>query len=278
MAAYQNKILSDTEVTALYQALMVGTTPNISGYPKEVVLDLPAYYFRFNDADVSISAQEFLSGDTGNSAGTEAATTYNAPGLTPQAPSIVTGGNAVTFNGGGFRAQYAGWCTSDRRALTYSFMINPAGTPAADEYIMAERRWDELDGHSIRRTVSNTLTATFRENGVLVSYPFTTALAVGVMQHVVIRLDKYAGTLDLWLGDTSGITKVETLTPSTTLLDADDLTFRNRQRSACFGGKINAAVTSGANMLHADLAEFAYFPRALFDDRILAQNAALTTV
>lgn len=278
-ATYRNKVLSQAEVTSLYQALMVGVTPNITGFSREVVMDLPMWYFRFNDSDVSTTAQEFLSGETSTLPDSRAALTYLPASLSTSAPSIVTGGNAITFAGGGFRAQNAGVKSTSRRAFTYAFIINPTGTPTADEYLMVERASDETEYTRIRRTTSNTLTLTVMESGAAVDYVFTTPLTNGVDQHVFIVMDKYAGTLDLWLGDTSGVTKVETKTPSITWLDADDpILYRGDPHAVCFGGRINNAVTAGTDMFKGNMAEWRLFPRALTPDRILAQNAAMTTI
>lgn len=277
-ATYRNKVLSQDEVTSLYQALMVGVTPNITGFSREVVMDLPMWYYRFNDADVLNTAQEFLSGEASTLPNSRAALTYLPASLSTLAPSIVTGGNAITFAGGGFRAQNAGVKSTSRRAFTYAFIINPTGTPTADEYLMVERSDTDVEYTRIRRTTSNTLTLTVMESGAAVDYVFTTPLTNGVDQHVFIVMDKYAGTLDLWLGDTSGVTKVETKTPSVVLLDADDLVYRYLPHAVCFGGRINNAVTAGTNMFKGNMAEWRLFPRALTPDRILAQNAAMTTI
>lgn len=278
-ATYRNKVLSQDEVTSLYQALMVGVTPNITGFSREVVMDLPMWYFRFNDSDVSTTAQEFLSGETSTLPDSRAALTYLPASLSTLVPSIVTGGNAIAFSGGGFRAQNAGVKSTSRRAFTYAFIINPTGTPTADEYLMVERSNTDVEYTRIRRTTSNTLTLTVMESGAAVDYVFTTPLTNGVDQHVFIVMDKYAGTLDLWLGDTSGVTKVETKTLSITWLDADDpILYRGNPHAVCFGGRINNAVTAGTNMFKGNMAEWRLFPRALTPDRILAQNAAMTTI
>lgn len=278
-ATYRNKVLTQEEVTRLYQALMVGTTPNITGFAKEVVLDLPMWYYRFNDADVATTAQEFLSGETSTLPDSRAARTYAPTSLVTLAPSIVTGGNAITFAGGGFRAQMAGITSTERRGFTYAFIINPTGTPTADEYLMVERASDDTEYTRIRRTTSNTLTVTVMESGAAKDYAFTTALATGVDQHVFIVIDKRALTLDLWIGDVNGITKVETLTPAATILDYESyLTYRQDSHAVCFGGRINNAITAGVNMFKGNMAEWRLFPRALTPDRILAQNAAMTTI
>ena len=278
-ATYRNKVLTQEEVTRLYQALMVGTTPNITGFAREVVMDLPMWYYRFNDADVLNTAQEFLSGETSTLPDSRAARTYAPTSLVTLAPSIVTGGNAITFAGGGFRAQMAGVISTERRGFTYAFIINPTGTPTADEYLMVERAANDAEYTRIRRTTSNTLTITVMENGAARDYAFTTALTLGVDQHVFIVMDKRALTLDLWIGGVNGITKVETLTPTATILDYDSgLTYRRDPHAVCFGGRINNAITAGVNMFKGNMAEWRLFPRALTPDRILAQNAAMTTI
>lgn len=257
---------------------MVGVTPNISGFAKEVVMDLPMWYFRLNDADVSLTAQEFLSGDTSPAADSRAASTYYPAGLAPLAPSIVTGGNAMTFVGGGFRARNAGVRATDSKAFTYAFLINPTGTPVGDEYLMVERSNTDTEYSRIRRTAANTLTLTVMESGAARDYAFTTALTLGADQHVFIVMDKRAMTLDLWLGDVNGVAKVETLVPTATLLDTESPIYRRNPSAVCLGGRVNNAATAGTNMFKGNMAEWRLFPRALTPDRILAQNAAMTTI
>jgi hypothetical protein len=133
--AWYKSILTDPEVTALYNALMVGSTPVVTGYVRDVVTDRPGVLVRCDAATVSTTAEtEYLSRSTLGHYGTT---------ITVQQASPVTGGVMTLFNGGVLHGLGPGGplCKTQN---TIEFWINPdTAAPPATRTIMCGRRADD---------------------------------------------------------------------------------------------------------------------------------------
>lgn len=274
IAGYFMKVLSAEEVEAHYQALMVGTAPLETGYAKEVVVDLPALYYRLNEPDSDDGFQDWLTSQRWNN---RAMTIFNPSGITFSEESPVTGQTGVVFAGGSAaRTNFSPASdSSSRRELSFEFFAGPSrATPPANEYILTLTDTGEVIYAGVWRNTSGQYVLRVRESSAAVTYTFNTIIPHDEIHHIVITLDKSVSEARLYVdGELE-----ETLPTTPSLIDQWNGTSADHFRQAMIGGVVNDAFDSASNTYVGFLAEVAFYPKALSPSRVMAHYEARNVV
>jgi hypothetical protein len=267
-ALYVGKILTDAEVLARYNDLMVGTTPAETGYAKEVLIDQPMCYYRLNESDHTNGFADWV---TLNEP-LRRATIFNGNAITYNQPSPVTGQTGCVFAGGAARTDLGPSTSSSRRGLSFEFIHEQATNPTSDQWIVANTNEAETVHSGVfidtnrrlnLRTVESTANTT-------VNFP-NTEITAGVRRHITITLDKTLLQAKLYI---DGVL-VETVSTTGTLLDIAYISaFRTRETH--IAGIVNDARSAATGPLTGYLSDVAFYSQALTASRIAAHYAAMS--
>lgn len=267
--AFYPALLTGTQVTDLYNALMVGSSPLATGYAKEVALDTPICYYQLREAS-GTSFAEFM--------GQSRPMVLSGTGITYGAVSPVSGGSAIQFSGAVLVCRDIS-VMANPHGFACSFWINPdAGAPGADQIIWLSESGAAAELFSLRRRVTTgRFRLNYRQGGSLVSTDFTTAPTASTWTHVAIVFDRIAATAKLYIN----ATLTETISTGGGLLD------RNRAGSFIQNdSSIGRAFMVGGYVSPADarsltfagkLTEVAFYARTLSAARVQALYDARLT-
>jgi hypothetical protein len=263
-SAWYPATLSDADVLAHYNALMVGSTPLLTGYTRDVLTDSPQIYVRLN-ATTYGNETDFLNYQTMNHTGT----------ITVLQTSPVVGGSMYLFGGGAMRCEGLGAGLAPLGA-TFEFWIRPtSATPAATGYIAAGR-WNSDDttfnwyvqqlittgkiSVTVRRSTDANETITFNYS------PPTDADKL-----IAIVLDKITPTAKLYVN--GALQDTQTLAPGyfyaipEVVNYADSITY---SRSSFMLGGLVSDANAASSPYYGKLGEFVVYPEALTADRLLS--------
>lgn len=264
---YVDRILTDAEVLARYNDLMVGTTPAETGYAKEVLLDQPMYYYRLNESDHTNGFADWV---TLNEP-LRNATIFNGSAITYNQPSPVTGQTGCVFNGGAARTDLGPSTSSSRSELSFEFIHEQSVNPAATQWIIANTNEAEEVHSGLFIDTNRRLNLRTREStsNVTVVFP-NTEITAGVRRHIAITLDKAQLQAKLYIDGAL----VETTTTTGTLLDVASVTPAD-VRETHVAGLVNDARTAVTGALTGYLSDVAFYSQALSGSRVAAHYAAL---
>lgn len=192
--SFYSGLLTAQNISDLYNALMVGVTPKLTGYAKDVVADFPKLYFRLNDA-----AGTYIKSSL--TASTVEVVTHYGSGAAFQQPTLIAGGMGIAFSGNDcFYSAYNGGQSCSQYGYTLGMLVKPTNaTPAAMETLFwvgnsADTTYIRLD-----RMTDGSLQLTHQASGNEV-LNFNTALANFTTERFVdIVVDKIAKTATLYL-------------------------------------------------------------------------------
>ena len=127
--------ITDADATAHYNALMVGSTPIVTGYAREIITYAPELYFRMNDPDATngIRSDYLMDNVT-----YDRPLMYGAGSATFGVATPVIGGTGIRFQSGvGVRSNYVGGGTNNPYEFSICALIKPeVATPSAIETIL----------------------------------------------------------------------------------------------------------------------------------------------
>jgi hypothetical protein len=270
-AAWYRATLSAAEVLDLYNALMIGSSPLLTGYARDVISDDPSIYVRMDSATATTES-ELIWRDT--------VTWYGS--VTGAQASPVTGGSMMAFAGGCARAEGPGGPLSKLRN-TIEFWINPTSATPAATGLIAAGRWNS-DDSTVNWQITQVITTgkiqayVRRNTGAYDTVTFNYAPAAGSDVLVAIVLDKYSGSATIYengvLKDTQSIGIGYFYN---TDMDATS-SFTNWTKSTlCIGGfRSDAGVIT--TPFAGNLAELAVYPTALSAARILSHYESRTLI
>lgn len=266
MACYPYALTAD-DVSALYQALMVGSTPVVTGYAKEVVIDRPTLYARLNDMPGATSAQHFLRPvDMYNGS-------VNGTIIFGQ-PTMIAGGNGALFNGtSGVRFNSEGCNTESQLGYTLEWVGRPtAATPAAIETLFCAMNTSEArTGPQLQRLTTGQLRIIHSASGTETLDFASTMSDTANDHHFMLVIDKVAFKATLYV---DGV-QAEQIATNTNLLDT---LYTN---NAYTGETAIGGIANDANVVSAGfagkLAEVAFYQMPLSALRAKAHYDARNT-
>lgn len=273
-ALYVDTLLSASDVTAHYNALMVGSAVTETGYAKEVIIDAPRCFYRLKEADGTAGFKSWLTPDRSEFT----ASIYNPGAISYSQASPVTGGSMLLLNGSGFRNSYASSTNVNKKEFSYEFLYKPVGaTPAALEYLVATTDGATGIYTAVTRETTGYLAVRYYDGGALRTQIFNSVtLSTSVVSHVAITVNKVDLTAKLYVNKVLA----QTITITNTLFDlaadyivsASPYAFR-----LSVGGLVNDAATSITSPMNGYIGEVAYYPVALSAARVAAHYDAMTT-
>lgn len=262
--------ITDADATVHYNALMVGSTPIVTGYAREIITYAPELYFRMNDPDATNGIRSDYLMDN---------VTYDRPFMIGAASATfgvatpVIGGAGIRFQSGvGVRSNYVGGGTSNPYEFSICALIKPeVATPSAIETILTLTDSGETIFAGLLRNTSGQLYLQYRAGSTNITHVFTgTTLSTSAFSFVVATLDKVAQTAKLYINGSL----VETLSIPVTILDQDTATAQNDLRSQLFiGGFVNDANVPSLPFTGV-ISEVAFYTTVLTASQIGAQYAA----
>ena len=262
--------ITDADATAHYNALMVGSTPIVTGYAREIITYAPELYFRMNDPDATNGIRSDYLMDNA---------TYDRPFMIGAASATfgvatpVIGGAGIRFQSGvGVRSNYIGGGTNNPNEFSICALIKPeVATPSAIETILTLTDSAETIFAGLLRNTSGQLYLQYRAGNANITHVFTaTTLSTSAFSFVVATLDKVAQTAKLYINSSL----VETLSISATILDQDGDTAHNGLSSQLFiGGFVNDSNVTSLPFTGV-ISEVAFYTTVLTASQIGAQYAA----
>lgn len=270
MAAYP-VLLTASEISDLYDALMVGSTPVLTGYVKDVMIDRPCMYVRLNESvgtlgeDTIVNQSRPVALFNGDSRG----------GIVFGGSSIVTGGNSADFDGtGGIRFNEDGGALTQPKGYTVEWIAKPSSaTPGGVETIYAQTDTAETrTGVKVQRETSGKLTVIHTAASAETINFDTTMADTAAQHHFAIVVDKDAQTAKLYV---DGVEVEEDSTNAVALtVQYDDI---DKIGETMIGGLVadNLSVTEGFD---GELAEVAFYNYPLAVARIASHYAERATV
>ena len=270
LACYDG-ILTQAQITSLYNDLMVGTSPAITGYAKEVTLDNPLFYYRLGEANGDNGFIDQLS-----QTAQRALTIVNKTNIAYSQSSPVVGRTAVKFTASkpaAARGNGVVTHSASIRELSFGFIAeHTLSTPAANEVIYALTRDDEIAYAQVYRGTDGKYRFSIFEYGSQVTYTFSTVIAANVRNVVVITMNKANANAKLYLNGAL----VETITVTATVMNLWQ--YNAAYTKEChIGGSVSDA-NGISNPLSAYLSEVFFCSQELTASRVLAQYNALTTL
>lgn len=287
------KKFTDAEVLALYESLATPSTPLVGAYDKEVVIDSPAYYFKFDGSVDTEKCTEFMSLREGE--------VFGVPTFGLASP--IAGRSAVGFNGGGdgVLSNYRVGNVVNRRQKTLEAWLYFTGVPPTAQIIY--KSWHTPSGTSSNEQVStytyrlirnadNTLVFEYAAGGTISSATFVTPIATDQWVHVVITMnidlasDNVALYLDGQFAEALTIPQIEfeglssSITPSglsSTVYNAFDTSLSEAAHTV-FGGNRRTDNGGIGSPYEGRISSFAMYPRALSPARISAHYEARNSV
>jgi len=186
-ANFFGRVLSSTDVTALYNSLANTSThsvsPTQSGYAAAVEADNPSYYFRLNDGSFSASPVKAVVGRK------DMPLTYRSGTTFGNAANFTSGQTAVDFSSSGGAYVYGSPISS---TFTVEMWIKPTSLTTAG-YLLSAMTWYQAKPLLLQLTTSGLLVLTIIEtSGTTNTFSFVhTALSVGSSYHIAITYDPY---------------------------------------------------------------------------------------
>ena len=262
--------LTQGEITALYNAAMVGSEPLVTGYVRDVVVDLPAVYYRQNATQVNTEV-EYMAGG---------AAVANYGPTTFAVASAVTGGAMTKYNNAALR-QLGGGGPLSKTQATFEFWMNPdSATPAATGSIACGRWSDESTVNwQIKHIItSGKITIDVRKSTAAIeTINFNYAPPASTNTLIAIVLDKVAGTAKIYA---NGV-----LQDTQSLLvgyfegagwDSYVVNGTNWNKKYFFLGGLATAGGIISSPYYGSIGEFAIYTRALGVDRLLSHYDSRT--
>lgn len=250
--------LDATTVAALYNDVMVGTTPAATGFVKDLLIDEPAALVRLNAGSYG-TENEYLTNSY-------PLTHYGT--ITVQQTSPVVGG-AMTHFGGGVMRGDAVCAQVSQNAFGVEFFVNPdSATPAATGTLLAGRFSDDSQSmwkvQQLITTGKLSLTLRCYDNtNETINFNYAPPAATDTL--VAIMIDKFAHTATVW---ENGVLKDTQTTSGTYLLVGTNASWQ-------IGGlrSTSAVITEPFS---GKLGEIALYGHTLTSDRLLSHYNART--
>lgn len=265
---YARKVTAE-EAAALYQALMVGSQPLLTGYLKEVYAQRPSFLLRLNDSpDTTVFTNMMgVSGHEGTSYGQ----------LEFLQPSIITGGNTIGFDGNsGIRFNYEGPQVFNPYGMAVMFVAQPEiETPAAYEELFKTTNTSESfdNGIIVRRTENGTIRFFVRAGGASEQVDFLTVMDHLALHHYIISVNKVEQLVTLYV---DGVF-VESVSVTSALIDRVSTGPGGSRRQVMVGGHVSdtSSISNGYSGLLGDIAVVqnpipAEVAQELYDSRLVA--------
>jgi len=236
VTSWYSGALTAEQVYDLYDALMVGTTPQLTGYPKEIFVDRPSVYIRLNEPAGSVMASNLIRQDENFDGDVLGALDFGRP-------SMVTGQSIAHFNGLShviFRSDNFGF--QNRYGYSVEFIAKPdRETLDAGDYeslIVGAERYGGIAGIIVRRFEAGTLSVYHQAGGSSERVDFSHVMDTGAMHHYLITVDKIRTEVRLYV-DGALVETVVALSTLLDVLDLDDIGYREDVYKAVIGAKID---------------------------------------
>lgn len=198
LLAWYSNALDDVQVLDLYQSIMVGAEPKLTGFAKEVFANHPTFHVRLNEPTGTTFVREMLRGHTSD---VFAGRVYGEPIMLQ--PSIVVGGNTFGFNGSSsVRFNYSSPSLYNPQGFSVLCVLKPElETPAAAETLLRCTNTSEAYNHGVilERLVNGSLGLVYRAGGVNEQVNFTVPIGTESVCLAAIAVDKVALTASLFI-------------------------------------------------------------------------------
>lgn len=198
LLAWYSNALDAVQVLDLYQSIMVGTEPKLTGFVKEVFADRPTFLVRLNEPTGTTFVRDMLCGLTPD---VFAGRVHGEPLMLQ--PSIVVGGNTFEFNGSSsVRFDHSSPSLYNPQGFTVLCVLKPdLETPAAAETLLRCTNTGEGYDHGVllQRLVNGCLGLLYRAGGVNEQVNFTVPIGTESMCLAAIAIDKVALTASLFI-------------------------------------------------------------------------------
>lgn len=273
-AAFYPKVLTAGEVTSLYGALMVGSSPLATGYLKEIITDSAHAVYRLSEASGTTFAE---------SVSQLAALVLTASGSshTLSQSSPITGGSTVSFTGSVFVCN-AMSIMPHPSGFSIGLVVNCASAaPGAEQILLySEAVASSVEIISIRRLqTTGRFRLRVRQGGSVVSIDFTTYTPPASTDLIVAFVwDRVASNAKLYI---NGALQ-ETVSVGGGVLDrnrASDFNANEGNLASRFmvGGYVSTLDVRSVQFT-GKLGEVWFTQRVISASRVLAQYDARTTV
>lgn len=266
-AALYPMVMSSTDVTAHYNALMVGSSPLVTGYVRDVLVDAPMTLVRLN-AGTFGSEAEYLAGGT--------MTHYGS--LTVAQSSPVTGGSMTSFGGGVMRgAANTARCLGQLKN-TIEFWIKPtSAAPGSVGTIAAARTSD--DSAVIWKvqqavTTGNIVFYCRKSDSTYETITFNYAPGTSAEVLVAITLDKVAGEAKVY---ENGVLKdTQSMAVGYFYGPINAIGASNMSWNTLFVGGLRSTGASITEAFSGKLGEVAVYATKVGEDRLLSHYDSRT--
>jgi len=269
-ANFFGRVLSSTDVTALYNSLINTSThsvsPTQSGYAAAVEADNPSYYFRLNDLSFPTFPVKAVVGRK------DIPLTYRSGTTFSNAANFTSGQTAVDFSSSGGAYVYGSPISS---TFTAEMWIKPTSLTTAG-YLLSAVSWQQARPILLQLTTSGLLVLTIIEtSGTTNTFAFVhTALSVGSSYHIVITYDPYTDhNTKLYINGSLAstlTTGVFSVSDRVTLLGIGC----NPVPASNFYGYALPAINFGTDHARVVMGEFAWYNYKLSASRIQAHYDA----
>jgi len=264
---FYDEILTDADVFEHYEALMVGSTPLVTGYAREICVNAPILYYRLDDPDETQGLQSFMINGA-----PERLTMVGAGSATFNVTTPVAGGSGIRFQSGvGSRSNGIGGMIGAQREFSAALLMKPElATPGADETILRLCNNLETLYFSISRNELGQITARWSASAAIEAITFTTTIPVDQYSFIVVTLDKSTQECKLYIdGDL-----VETQATTSTLMDLGATSTDDAESAEVMVGSFVNDSNGATNSFTGVLSEVALFNRTLSASFIKAQYDA----
>ena len=245
MACYYD-LLTDEEVLEHYNALFTETLPRLTGYVKEILVDNPCHLYRMNEPDMVNGIVDYLQLD-------KKLIVNSVQAVTPNQPSIITGGNTSLLNGTHFTGSN-GYFTTSQGGFTFECVLR-LDTDATAEQTLYSLATDNIVIKRLK--TSGNVQISYPLNGTTETLQFN-PLPQGELLHLAIVIDKVENKARLYINGEK--TEEKDITPAKIMLTA---TNNNAVK----------AMIIGQNFIGL-IGEVALYPKPLSDERIKAHYDA----
>lgn len=265
--AFYPHALTATEASDLHGALMIGSTPLLTGYSRDVFIDTPVFYARLNETTGTAVANFLRQEDIWNG--------YTAGNVAWSQPTPVAGGIGAKFTGAeAIRFDSEGSKTDNPWGYTLEFWYQPANAaPAAMEtlYAITDTAENRV-GPQLQRDTTGVFVLTHAAVSAETITFATLMNDTANVHHVIVEIDKHALEARLYI---DGVL-TETRTCSAIVLDLheDDVLYSGQVH---IGGIMSdlKVVSEGFSGVLSEVAQYNY---ALPEGRIEAHYTARNTV
>jgi hypothetical protein len=269
-ANFFGRVLSSTDVTALYNSLINTSTHSVSstqsGYAAAVEADNPSYYYRLNDLSFPTSPVKAVVGRK------DIPLTYRSGTTFSNAANFTSGQTAVDFSSSGGAYVYGSPISS---TFTAEMWLKPTSLTTAG-YLLSAVSWLQTRPILLQLTTSGLLVLTIIEtSGTTNTFSFVhTALSVGSSYHIVITYDPYTDhDTNLYINGSLAstlTTGVFSISDRVTLLGIGC----NPAPASNFYGYAIPAINFGNDHARVVMGEFAWYNYKLSASRIQAHYDA----